>query len=354
MKQKNLINRTKCSTSRLILIATFLLINLSTFAQSGKGGIHIGLVYPISNHGSQAQEYTNTFSFHAFGGVSQSEKAFTLSGFTNVITDNANGVQIGGFSNHIKHAASGVQLAGFVNTYGSGNGLQAAGFTNVAAYNVKGVQLSGFFNKAGQTKGVQLSGFSNIAKDVTGAQVSGFVNIARKVKGVQLSGFVNIADSSDYPIGIINLIKHGEKTIGISADETQNALVSFRSGGRVLYGIIGAGYNFKNENEVYAVEAGLGAHIGLSPAFRINAEAATVTLTDFKEDGSYLKSSLRLLPAVRLYKGVELFAGPTFNYVYTNTTEGKALAPHHMWEKSKDDYLHLFYVGIIGGIQYRL
>jgi hypothetical protein len=49
---------------------------------------------------------------------------------------------------------------------------------------------------------------------------------------VQIAGFINIADSSDYSIGIINIIRQGEKGIGVSVDETKTAMVSFRSGGR--------------------------------------------------------------------------------------------------------------------------
>ena len=353
MKQNNPAQFIQLSRNKGAIIIAFLFVSLNIFAQSQKTGAHIGFIYPISNHGSLAKEYTNSFSFHALAGVSKSEKAFSLSGLTNVIVDSASGVQIAGLSNHIKNAANGVQIAGFVNTYGSGNGLQLAGFTNIASDNVKGIQLSGFFNKAGQTNGLQIAGFTNVAGNVTGAQVSGFVNVARKVKGVQISGFVNIADSSDYPIGIINIVKNGEKTIGISVDETQTTLLSFRSGGRVLYGILAAGYNFKNEKAVYAIEAGMGAHIPITKVFRVNVEGVTLTLNDFKED-SYLRSSLRLLPVLRLYKGIELFAGPTFNYVYTNTAEGKALTRHAIWEKTQGDYLHSVYFGALGGIQFKL
>jgi hypothetical protein len=36
---------------------------------------------------------------------------------------------------------------------------------------------------------------------------------------VQLSGFINIADSCDYPIGLVNIIKNGDAAIGASIDE---------------------------------------------------------------------------------------------------------------------------------------
>src|SRR5690606_22674579 len=122
--------------------------------------------------------------------------------------------------------------------------------------------------------GSQFAGFINVAKDIKGTQFAGFINIARKVKGAQIAGFINIADSSDTPIGLLNIIKTGEKSIGVSVDDQLTTLVTFRSGGKILYGILGAGYNFENEKEQYAFEAGLGAHFFNGPRFRIHAELA--------------------------------------------------------------------------------
>lgn len=55
-------------------------------------------------------------------------------------------------------------------------------------------------------------------------------------------------------------MEKGEKSFGLSVDEQQTTLLSFRSGGKKLYGIIGLGYNFKNKEEVYSYEAGFGIH----------------------------------------------------------------------------------------------
>jgi hypothetical protein len=85
-----------------------------------------------------------------------------------------------------------------------------AGFANVAR-EVTGPQFAGFSNVARNIVGSQFSGFINTAEDVKGSQFAGFINVARKVSGVQVSGFINVADSSDYPLGIINIIRNGEK-----------------------------------------------------------------------------------------------------------------------------------------------
>lgn len=376
-------------TSNFKTIARAFLITASLFgtrtasAQTHADKVHIGLIYPISTHGVYAASDTNHFSLNLIGGLSAEEKGFALAGVTNVVKNNTNGFTIAGFSNHIGKNANGFTIAGFANTYKSAQGLQLAGFANIAkdsirgaqfagfinkavnvdgaqfggfnnlAQNIKGSQFAGFSNTAKMVTGVQVAGFINTAKVVNGSQFAGFINVAKKVKGVQAAGFINIADSSDHPIGIINIIKNGEMSVGLTYDETQTMLLSFRSGGRVLYGIIGGGYNFKNKDEVYAFEAGLGAHINISNAFRINTELSQQMHESFKK-GEYYKSSFRILPAIKLLPNLELFGGPVSNWVNTNTAEGKALQSKYIWKRQdkNDNDFHGFYVGYVGGMHF--
>ncbi len=308
--------------------------------------VHIGLLYPISSNGTNAGEYTNSFSLNAIAGYSKNETCFTLSGISNLIRDSANGVQIAGFSNHIQNKAHGVQVGGFMNLVkNETEGVQVAGFLNKTG-SLKGVQVAGFSNiTRNGINSVQVAGFINKAGDAN-TQAAGFINIARKVKGVQVAGFINIADSSNYPIGLINIIKHGEKAIGISVDETTTALLSFRSGGRIMYGIVGTGWNFKNQHaQLFAWEAGIGAHIPVSYLFRINTEAALLSLDDYRKRGDYYKSSLRIFPAVRLGDYMELFAGPTVNFVAYSDDFGKDLIAHYQWsETTANNHFHGLYV----------
>jgi hypothetical protein len=193
-----------------------------------------------------------------------------------------------------------------------------------------------------------VSGFINTAANADN-QVSGFINVAKKVRGVQIAGFINIADSSDYPIAIFNFVKNGEKTIGVSTDETLTTLVSFRSGGRRLYGIAGLGCNHKGKRELAAWEAGLGAHLVSTERFRLNVEVVSVGLTDFKH-GDWMKSSLRVLPAYRLGSRVEIFAGPSFNYFRGKNGQGEDIVDHYLWsDRNSHSYYGLFF-GVTGGI----
>jgi hypothetical protein len=356
-------------TGSLLLVVMLSAYSFTCFSQDKENSVHIGLVYPLSTHGTSAREYSNVFSLHAIAGVSREETGFTASGFSNIIKGNAYGFQMAGFSNHVGGYAEGFLGAGFLNMYKSANGFQYSGFANLATGDVTGAQVSGFmniagdmhgfqgagfFNKGRRVHGVQYGGFINIADDVKGAQLAGFINIAKKVKGVQFAGFINIADSSDYPIGIINLIKHGEKSIGISTDDNLTTLLSFRSGGRKLYGIIGIGYNFENSKEVFAVQTGFGAHVVSTRHFRLNTEATFVYLENFKK-GEFEKYSLSILPAIKLTPRLEVFAGPSFNYVDTNSTEGKSLVDHYTWHDTNNEgQLRGIYVGYTGGVHWIL
>jgi hypothetical protein len=345
-----------------ILCMLLVMTSSNVFAQKS---IHVGFIYPISNHGAQANAYTNVFSLHAIAGLSKGETGVTISGLTSVVTQDATGCQIAGFSNHIGGYADGVKIAGFVNTYHSGKGFHAAGFANIARADVSGMQVAGFLNTArnrngfqlagfaniaGNTKGHQLAGFVNTAGDVKGSQMAGFINVAKNVRGVQLAGFINIADSSEYPIGIVNIVKTGEQSIGVSVDDNFTTLVSFRSGGKKTYGIIGLGNNFKNTKDIYSFQFGLGAHLITSRHFRLNTEITTLMLENFKK-GSFTKYSLAVLPAFKLGNKVEIFGGPALNLINTDTTEGKKLVDNYIWDHtSSHNHLSGMYIGYTAGI----
>lgn len=386
----------------IILIATFQSLSAQVAPVSN---VHIGFVYPLSTNGSHAAEYTNYFSLHALAGVSRNEKSFCAAGFASVIKDSATGFVGSGFANVIGKGITGTQLAGFINTTGNGikgfagagfinisgnlqgaaaagfaniftgevNGVECAGFINTAknantqvagfvntAADVKGAQIAGFANITGakdtadsiNTRGnaiAQVAGFINIANDVKGAQVAGFINIAHKVKGPQIAGFINIADSSNFPIGIINLIKNGDKTIGIAVDETGTTMASFRSGGRYTYGIIGMGFNPAYNSNVYAMQAGIGGRLPLSKVVRLSAEAYVTSLYDFYGH-SDLRSGIRLLPSVKLGI-VELFAGPSFNFTASGDIQGVGKTGYSVWRDTYNCHTYDLSAGFEGGVQ---
>lgn len=337
-----------------IFIFLTLFSSLATIAQTDTiRPVHLGLIYPISSNGIKAAEYTNRFSFHTIAGLSKNETALAIAGTANIITQNARGVQLAGMANVIGNTASGTQIAGFANIIRhEASGAQIAGFLNLTG-NSDGVQIAGFSNISGNAEGLQIAGFLNRSKDVN-SQIAGFMNVAKNVKGVQLSGFINIADSSDYPIGLINLIKNGEKSIGLTVDESLTSITSFRSGGRILYGIVGVGYNFNDSDKsFYAMEAGLGAHISIAHNFRLNTEIVSQTLSDFKK-GDYNKSTFRILPAYKIGKRLEIFGGPSFNYVTYSQDKGYDFIKKYVWSKNGTQDFQGLFIGFNAGIQVKI
>lgn len=382
---------------RLLFFQLLLTASITAIAQNTKlSNVNIGIVYPCSTNGINALNDTNHLSIHLISGVSAKETGFALSGLTNIILREASGMELAGFSNHVKGHVQGMQLAGFLNTAGSVNGLQIAGFSNISKQE-SGVQVSGFFNHAtdalvqtagfanlgrdicaaqaagfvniaGNVKGAQTSGFTNIAKDlngaqvtgfcniavnVQGAQVSGFINKAKKVNGAQVAGFINIADSSDYPVALINIIKNGTQSIGVTVDESATTLLAFRSGGKHLYGVLGAGYNFQETSDLYALEAGIGARLFTARHFSIHAETVLTSLTDFK-NGTYLRSSIRILPTLHFADRFELFGGVSFNHVYTTLHKAEAPKTDYIWSDQQADHFNGLYIGGIVGVQCRI
>lgn len=382
---------------RLLFLPLLLTAGITVTAQKVQViNANFGIIYPFSTNGVNAPNDTNHLSLHLISGVSAKETGFALSGLTNIIRYEASGMELAGFSNHVKNHVQGMQMAGFINTAGSVNGVQIAGFTNITkqesgvqiagfynhatdalvqtagflnmgrditavqaasfgniARDVDAAQAAGFFNIARDVKGAQTAGFINIARDVNGVQFAGFINKAKNVKGTQVAGFINIADSSKYPVGLVNIIKSGTQSIGITVDESATTLLAFRSGGKYMYGIIGAGYNFQETSDLYAGEAGVGAHLVTTPYFLLNAEAVVTSLTDFK-NGAYLRSSFRILPTLHFGDRFDVFAGVSFNHVYTNLQKNDIPKTDYVWSDQEGDHFNGLYFGGVAGIQCRI
>lgn len=385
-----------CRTFCLMLVVVSCLHATAQEGTPKKQPAHIGFSYPISSNGRQAADYSNNFSLHALVGVSRNENGLAMAGIALLVKDSVNGMQLSGILNRIGKNAHGAQLAGIANTMKNSYGFAAAGIANKAsgdaevqlagianlAFNIDGMQMAGIVNLARDVKGMQAAGIANAAKDIAGAQVAGIVNIAdstgsqvagifnrsknikgiqvagiankaAKVKGVQIAGILNMADSSDYPIGLVNIIKNGHRYVSVSIDESATMLTSFRSGGRVLYGIVGLGYNTRNDG-FYAAEAGVGAYILQRGNFGLQAEAVGVGLFDFK-GGDYCKSVLRILPSWSFSPGWRIWAGPSFAYISTDMPHAADLISNPIWEKIKNNNrTEQLAWGFIGGIQVKL
>lgn len=304
----------------IILLTVF---HLSAQMNQGKYvPFHFSFMPPLSSNGINASQYTNGASFSILAGMSANEKNFTFASISNVIANEARGLQFAGISNYIGK---------------QGQGVAFAGMTNIT----KGIY-----------KGVQFAGLLNTSKDITGLQFAGLLNIAGKVRGVQFAGLLNIAEESDCPIGLVNIVKRGEMGIALTYDILGNGIVSFRSGGKYTYGIIGFGYNHKlsGDNKTVA-EAGYGVHIPCYSWFQINNEfKVTSTATS---DKPFLNASYSLLPSFKIKKHYNIFGGASLNYLTTTEMDNQTLFPqNNLWKKHTDSRLQQLFIGYLVGIQY--
>lgn len=268
-------------------------------------------------------------------------------------TAGVNGIEVGGIFNINQKDVRHFQVAGLFNVVGNRmQGVQVAGASNIVMSGISGVQVAGVNNRTGSVKGAQLSGVFNVAENIRGLQVAGIVNVANRVAGVQLAGLVNVADSSDYPIGIVNLVKNGSRGITAGLDETGMAQLAFRSGGRVLYGLIGAGYYVNDNPMKYALEAGLGAHLVEAGAFRLDAEVVSRVSTAFKQS-TEPRLSLRLLPQLDMGNHWGIVAGPTVNYTHPDggNEPANAITGWKWYHNPKTG--SALTMGIYGGVLYR-
>ena len=325
---------------RLFLLSFFFIsIVTGLFAQSGKEAkFQVSIFPPLGTQGSYAKEYTNDFSFNILVGTSKNERYFTLGSLLNVIGNDASGFQLAGLGNIIGNKSQGIQIGGLFNIIG-GNG--------------QGMLLSGIFNSNKDYNGMQLAGLMNKSEDAYGIQLAGLINKARNVNGVQLAGLMNIAESCDYPIGLINIIRNGEMGIGISYNETGTTTLSFRSGGRVLYGIFGVGYNHRSDvsEESFVMEVGLGAHINIKESFRINTEMKSHQY-GFR---STSLNSIAVFPAFKFGNNFEIFAGPSINYMDSDTEKNRNIFPDmslNIWKDFEGKRYHQVYIGFSLGVQY--
>jgi len=307
--------------SALVLVSAFIRSGYAQSTGEKTSRVQLGFFPPISTNGGNAGAYTNTVSFSTLVGLSGNVRAFTFAGLANIVRNDADGVQWAGLFNNIGNKGSGASLAGIA---------------NISKIHYRGVQLSGILN---------------MGNEVVGSQITGVVNLAKKVSGVQFAALVNIADESDYPIGLLNLIKNGEYTLGVQYDEVGTTAISLRTGSRFTYGIIGLGYNYRAQEKTLATIAGLGVHLNCYPWLRINNEVTAQNI-GFSKNNTF-KVGYALLPSIRVGQHWDIWGGLSLNYLHSgNVGDGRLLSSKPIWEKQTASLRQQLYVGYQVGIQY--
>ena len=371
---------------KIIILIVSLLLFLNVFSQEDKfRPVQINFGFPLSTiNMKEAKSYTNAFSINLLVGISKNERSLSLSCLSNIVANDATGLQIAGISNHIGNKGYGIAVAGIANTAGFYNGIQIGGISNftkdsniglqiggIANYSGStkglmlggianitkdsniGLQIGGIVNYSGSAKGLMLGGISNISGDFTGFQFAGVMNVAKNVKGVQFASIINIADDSDFPIAFINIIKNGKMGVSLSYDILNNTVLSFRSGGKYTYGILGVGYNAKvNDGSKIMAEAGYGIHIPVNHLFEINNEFKA-TSVGFSNEKTCYNFAYLLAPSVTFWNHYNIFGGVSFNYLNSNYEDSNDLFPKkYLWSKDTNDNAQRMYIGYQIGLQY--
>ena len=371
---------------KIVILIVSLLLSFNVFSQEDKfRPVQINFGFPLSTiNMKEAKSYTNAFSINLLVGISKNERSLALSCLSNIVANDATGLQIAGISNHIGNKGYGIAVAGIANTAGFYNGIQIGGISNftkdsniglqiggIANYSGStkglmlggianitkdsniGLQIGGIVNYSGSTKGLMLGGISNISGDFTGFQFAGVMNVAKNVKGVQFASIINIADDSDFPIAFINIIKNGKMGVSLSYDILNNTVLSFRSGGKYTYGILGVGYNAKvNDGSKIMAEAGYGIHIPVNHLFEINNEFKA-TSVGFSNDKTCYNFAYLLAPSVTFWNHYNIFGGVSFNYLNSDYEDSNDLLPKkYLWSKDTNDNAQRMYIGYQIGLQY--
>ncbi len=383
----------------LTLLLAYLQIAI-IFAQTDdeKSAFQLSFFPPLSTQGMKAPEYTNAVSFNILAGVSKNVTKFSFSGLGMYVKEDLNGFHLSGLGTIAGNNGSGIMISGLLNKTSDFQGLQFSGLANmsnqtdgiqigglgnIAMGDMNGFQFSGLMNKAKYANGIQIGGLMNLsdelngfqfsglinrAKNVNGFQIAGLVNAAREVNGFQIGGLVNIAknvngfqfgtllniaDDNDYPFGLVNIIKNGgEMSLGVTYNEVGTTMLSFRSGGRILYGIVGIGFCHELSDNKFMTEAGFGAHIPISSRFRINNELKgnMVTFTSKETTSHY---SFSIMPAFKIMPKWEVFAGPSIVFLETDNLDNKGMFPNNnIWKKFEDDKLQQLYIGFSVGTHF--
>ena len=371
---------------KTLLVLFCLLLSFNVFSQEKNfRPVQINFGFPLSTiNVKKAKEYTNAFSINLLVGISKNERSLALAGISNVIANNATGLQIASVSNYIGNAGygiavagvtninkgsyNGIQVSGVYNYSSSGNGIAVAGVANMSKGSYNGIQASGVYNYSGSGNGIavagvantskdsyiglQLSGVTNIAGDVKGLQFAAVANIAKKVKGVQFATLLNIAEESNFPIAFINIIKNGKMGVALSYDMLNNTMLSFRSGGKYTYGILGVGYNnLVNDGSKVVAEAGYGIHIPINDWIEINNEFKATSL-GFSNDKVCYNASYLLAPSFTFLNHYNVFGGASFNYLNTNYVNSNELMPKNYFWSKDGNYNQRMYIGYQIGLQY--
>jgi len=304
---------------------------------------------PYAGTSSKYADRRRTLSLNFLAGYTRGLNGFELGVGANIESAFMCGVQLAAGANVVMGPVRGVQLATANVALGTVQGVQFGVF-GLAKGDIEGAQIATVSIGEGAMEGVQFgvvnllkgsavgnqSGVVNVASaDVRGAQL-GVVNVAHGgVEGVQIGttnvatgevrgtqvGVFNYADVSDYPVGVVSVVRRGRTSIDGWVTEAGIGMAGVRHGGRVIHNVYGVGYRAGTPS-TWSFALGLGARLELSPKAHIDFETIAYWLQrnqPFVEDAQIASAGASFGYALTPVFGI--FAAPTFNVLVTPDKE---------------------------------
>lgn len=294
--------------------------------------VQASLIPSLSTRGMMNSQINSSFSLNLLGGYTGGVRGVEMAGLYNINRMNVHALQMAGLFNTVGGSVKGVQLAGiYNNVFGDLNGLQMSGIHNSVKGSQIGLQISGIYNHVqldakgiqiaaiynnvnGSQYGLQISGIYNAGhQQVRGMQIAG-LNYAKELDGLQI-GLINITGSpSGYSFGLLNFKKGGYQKFSVTRNEISDINLAIKTGDNKLYTILMAGKSERtNEEKLTSFGFGLGKNILLGNRLTYNPEISIQYLYLGNWDRYNFVYKFDSPLTFRVFKGVALSAGPSFN-----------------------------------------
>jgi len=294
--------------------------------------VQASLIPSLSTRGMMNSQINSSFSLNLLGGYTGGVRGVEMAGLYNINRMNVHALQMAGLFNTVGGSVKGVQLAGiYNNVFGDLNGLQMSGIHNSVKGSQIGLQISGIYNHVqldakgiqiaaiynnvnGSQNGLQISGIYNAGhQQVRGMQIAG-LNYAKELDGLQI-GLINITGSpSGYSFGLLNFKKGGYQKFSVTRNEISDINLAIKTGDNKLYTILMAGKSERTDEEkLTSFGFGLGKNILLGNRLTYNPEISIQYLYLGNWDRYNFVYKFDSPLTFRVFKGVALSAGPSFN-----------------------------------------
>jgi hypothetical protein len=320
------------------------------------------------------------FAFNALGGYGAGIHGVGIGGLVNVESEFVCGLQLAGLVNagpgplrgvqlsgigSFSGPVSGVQISGIVNVSRGLEGVQAAlvnvdagpvlgvqmGLIDIAASDVRGAQLGWVGIAAGDVRGAQIGLVEIATGNVGGAQI-GLVNVAGgEVHGAQI-GLVNTAETSDFSLGLLNIIRKGRLHADLWGNESGLITAGVKHGGDSFHNIYGIGVQVGVGDPRWSWSLGIGGHLPISDRFFVDLDVLGHAIHEI--NGAALEATIvqvRALLGVQLDPRLGIYAGPSFNVGFAESEDIKISPVGGSLFLQSDEVVVRGWPGVVVGLQ---